>query len=437
MTENVPFGHAMRRIYFGFDPEHTPLNHGSFGTYPAPVRQRLHACQRAAEARPDEFIRYEGPRELNRSREAIASFVNINPDEVVLIPNATTGVNIVLRSLRFEKGDVIVYFSTVYGACEKTVDYLHESSGVEGEKIQLQYPVSDDVVVNLFEEKLQSVRRGGRVARVAMFDTVSSLPGVRVPWERLVQSCKDNGVLSLVDGAHGIGHISLQHLGKADPDFFVSNCHKWLFVPRACAIFYVPLRNQHLIRSSLPTSHGFKSLPVAGQPEIFNPVPSSSQNDFVAMFEFTATIDNSPYLCIEEALKFRREICGGEEKIMKYCSELAREGGKRAAAILGTEVMGNDEETCFTNIKLPLPIGDGAGEIKTSDIHLARDWIVNCFVQDHNTFIGTYIHANSLWIRISGQIYLELEDIVWAAELLEKLCQRALTGEYLNRKPQH
>lgn len=155
------------------------------------------------------------------------------------------------------------------------------------------------------------------------------------------------------------------------------------------------------------------------------------------MFEFTATIDFSPYLCIEEALKFRREICGGEEKIMEYCSKLAREGGKRAAAILETELMGNDEDTCFTNVKLPLPIGDGAGEIKTSDVDLARDWIVNCLVQDHKTYIATFTHANSIWIRISGQIYLELEDIVWGAELLETLCKRALTGEYLDRKPQH
>lgn len=226
MTEYVPFGQAMRKSYFGFDPEYVPLNHGSFGTYPTPVRQRLHACQRAAEARPDEFMRYEVARELDRSRKAIASFVNVNADEVVLIPNATTGVNIVLRSLRFEKGDVLVYFSTIYGACEKTVDYLYELSGVEGEKIQLQYPVSDEVVVKRFEEKLQSVRSEGRVARVAIFDTVSSHPGVRMPWERLVQSCKANGVLSLIDGAHGIGHISLKHLGKVDPDFFVSNCHK-------------------------------------------------------------------------------------------------------------------------------------------------------------------------------------------------------------------
>lgn len=226
MTEPILFGHAMRNAYFNFDPDYTPLNHGAFGTYPTPVGQRLHAWQRAAEARPDEFIRYDIPVELDRSRKAIASFLNIDADAVVFVPNTTTGVNIVLRSLRYEKGDVLVYFSTIYSACEKTVEYLNESTDVESEKIELQYPIADDEVIKRFEEKLQSVKSGGRVTRVAIFDTISSLPGVRVPWERLVQSCQANGVLSLVDGAHGIGHISLQHLGKVDPDFFISNCHK-------------------------------------------------------------------------------------------------------------------------------------------------------------------------------------------------------------------
>ncbi len=43
---------------------------------------------------------------------------------------------------------------------------------------------------------------------------------VRVPFERLVEECRNYGILSLVDGAHGIGHVPLD-LGKLDADFFV------------------------------------------------------------------------------------------------------------------------------------------------------------------------------------------------------------------------
>ncbi|KAL8793703.1 MAG: hypothetical protein Q9182_007654 [Xanthomendoza sp. 2 TL-2023] len=218
------FGHAMRS-HFQFDPSYIPLNHGAFGTYPKPVKDRLHYYQNLSESRPDDFFRFRLAQFLDPARGAIADFLGVDTGECVFLPNATTGINTVLRSLVFQKGDVIVHFSTIYGACEKTVEYLKETTPVDSAQIPLNYPIGDDDVVFRFQDKIRTLKTEGRRARVAIFDTVSSLPGVRVPWERLVEACRDEGTLSLVDGAHGIGHIQL-HLGKVQPDFFVSNCHK-------------------------------------------------------------------------------------------------------------------------------------------------------------------------------------------------------------------
>lgn len=60
-----------------------------------------------------------------------------------------------------------------------------------------------------------------------MFDTVLTFPGVRFPWEALVEACKKLQILSLIDGGNGIGHIDLRHLGRVGPDFFTSNCYKY------------------------------------------------------------------------------------------------------------------------------------------------------------------------------------------------------------------
>ena len=207
-------------------PTYTPLNHGSFGTYPKSVQERLRECQALSEARPDNFQRYDFPVMLDKSRDAMASYLNVPVDEIVFVPNATTAINVVLQNLQYEKGEVILHMSTLYASVAKMLEYIHETRGVESLNVPVDYPLEDDVLVSKFKRAVESINSTeGRKVRVAIFDTVSSLPGTRVPWERLVEVCRDQGILSLVDGAHGVGQMDLG-LSKVQPDFFTSNCHK-------------------------------------------------------------------------------------------------------------------------------------------------------------------------------------------------------------------
>lgn len=220
-----PFGRQMRDKHFLFAPTYTPLNHGSFGTYPKSVQKRFHEVQALSEARPDTFVRYQYPAMLDESRAAMANFLGLPVDEVVFVPNATTAINVVLRSLRFEKGDVILHLNSVCGSVEKTIEYLHETTEVDRIGVPIEYPIDDEMLVSRFQQTIKEAKKGGKNVRIAIFDTISSLPGVRVPWERLVEVCREEGVLSMIDGAHGVGHIALD-LPNVQPDFFTSNCHK-------------------------------------------------------------------------------------------------------------------------------------------------------------------------------------------------------------------
>ena len=171
-------------------------------------------------------------------------------------------------------------------------------------------------------------------------------------------------------------------------------------------------------------------------------VPSdgaSKKSNFEILFQFVATMDSSPYLCIEEALKFREEVCGGEERIMKHCVDLSNAAGKLAAEILRTEVMENGDKTLtrcsFVNVKLPLTIGDGDGKIPELDASTVVVWLVASLAKETDTYAPCFLHAGSFWTRLSGQIYLELDDYARGARALARLCDRAKKREYLQERP--
>jgi hercynylcysteine S-oxide lyase len=51
-----------------------------------------------------------------------------------------------------------------------------------------------------------------------------------------------------------IGQIPL-NLRETDPDFFISNCHKWMYTVRGSSILYVAKRNQRHIHPAITSEH--------------------------------------------------------------------------------------------------------------------------------------------------------------------------------------
>jgi selenocysteine lyase/cysteine desulfurase len=378
--------------------------------------------------------------------------------------------------------DEILHFSTIYGGIGKTVDYVVDSTygRVSSRSIELTYPISDDAIIANFRRVVQESRQLNMRPRAAVFDVVSSVPGVCFPYEAMVSVCRELGILSVVDGAQGIGMLGLD-LTALDPDFFVSNCHKWLLVPRGCAVFYVPRRNQHLIRSTVPTSHGYVPLP--GAAPRTNPLPPSAKSVFVNAFEYVGTLDNSPYLCVKDALEFREKVLGGEARIQQYMRSLATEGGATVSKKLRTWVLGHGHgqgdslrHCAMVNVAMPLvvmqdkvqgspnpvdrtdetqagraaaqeaaaqlnPAGPDAKQprmqrraediaIPPEDAQRAWSWMTKALVDDYQTFIPLFYHDGRFWARLSAQVYLDMDDFEWAGDTLKLLCERVGRREY-------
>ncbi|KAL4803507.1 pyridoxal phosphate-dependent transferase [Aspergillus unguis] len=448
----TPFGDSMKS-HFLIDPNYRNLNHGSFGTYPREVLQAQQSFQKTLESAPDIYIRYTQPPLLDASRVALAALLKVPVSETVLVKNATTGVNTVLHNLAFTKtlgpNDVIIYFDTVYGAVERALLALKESIGVQLRKVKYVFPLEKGEMVRRFQSVIEDVKRQGFVPKLAIFETVISNPGMRFPFEDVTRVCKEEGLLSLIDGAHGVGMIDLD-LGKLGCDFLTSNCHKWLYTPRSCAVLYVPTRNQHLIRTSLPTSWGF--VPAAAPPQ-----PTSSQgmqggdadedelppsvlptdsdkSSFVTLFEFTGTTDDSAYACVPAAMKFRREVCGDEKDIYAYLNDLAGVAGEVVADALGTDVLRAEKGQAgglgcsMVNVRLPIFISDHVPEKKEKGVIYVRSenvsslahWI-HAQLVEKGTFVPCFQHGQWFFTRLSAQVYLEKSDFVWLGGVLKEI----------------
>ncbi|KAM0283985.1 hypothetical protein ACHAQH_002180 [Verticillium albo-atrum] len=422
----VEFGPALLKDFL-IDPEYRNLNHGSFGTYPKAVQEKRLEYLTRAEAQPDIFLRHQYPAILDESRAALAEHLNAPVETLILTANATTALNIIIRNFTWadDGKDEVISFSTIYGACEKTVDYLVDTNPgrLSSRVIPLTYPIEDDAVVDLFRAAVEESRSEGKRPRVAIYDVVTSQPGVRFPFEAVTKACRELGVVSLVDGAQGIGMVPID-LGAIDPDYFLSNCHKWLHVPRGCAVVYVPVRNHAQMTSTLPTSHSYV---VRTGPNASTQAAEFDPKAFAARFSFIGAWENSPYCCVKDAVKWRKEVLGGEQRIVEYLWKLAKEGGKRTADVLGTEVLDNAAGTltncAMVNVFLPI-------EPPAEDEAKVAAFITTVLREEYKTFIPVGVHGGRWYARISAQVYLGVEDFVWAGETLKAVCEKIGKGEY-------
>uniref|UniRef100_UPI003467EE8D Aminotransferase, class V/Cysteine desulfurase n=1 Tax=Penicillium expansum TaxID=27334 RepID=UPI003467EE8D len=446
----TPFGKPMLK-HFCMNPEYRNLNAATCGSWPKTVRDQWRRYLDDLEAQPDYFSEVKQGPVIQEARREVAQLLHARVSECVFISNATTGIYTVLHNIPFDKDDVIITFSTTYGAIDNAIASMAETQPFQTRKVTVDLPMRGEDIVARFEGMVAQIKAEGLHPRLAVLETIVSIPAIRMPFESLVQACQREGVLSLVDGAHSIGQFSL-NLEVLQPDFFIMDCHKWLFVPRPCAALYVPERNQHYIRSTIPPSFGF--IPRDGKPAL--PLWSkqsgggssgSTATDFETIFANVATQDNMPHMCIPTALKFRREVCGGEEAIYQYLRVLAKEGGDRVAAILGTEVLDekpageyksqrtpSEMRDCgIATVRLPLAVssslkppphsGTPYSPLSDEEVGPAVHYLSMTLAETHKTWLYLIDHGGYIWVRLCAQIYLDTSDFEWIGNVLKEICE--------------
>ncbi len=162
--------------FWSLDPTVTFLNHGSFGACPLPVLAAQQRLRAQLEGEPLRFFMREFEQLLDEARSQLATFVGVEPDDLVFVPNATTGVNTVLRSLQFESDDELLTTNHEYNACRNALDFVSARTGGQVVVAKIPFPInSPEQVVEAVLERV-SPR-----TRLALLDHVTSQTGLIFP----------------------------------------------------------------------------------------------------------------------------------------------------------------------------------------------------------------------------------------------------------------
>jgi isopenicillin-N epimerase len=361
-------GSEALRAEWGLDPAVDYLNHGSFGATPRSVLAVQTALREEMERGPVQFLARELPARLDAVRARLAAFLDADASGLVLVPNATHGVQGALDAIAWQPGDEVVHCDHGYGAVKQALCRLNHRYDVRQVQAIVPFPIErPEQVVEAFAAAI------GPRTKLVIVDHITSATALVLPAAELVALCRARGVPVLVDGAHAPGLLPLS-IAQLDPDFYTGNLHKWVCAPKGAAVLWVHPSWRERAHPAV-TSHGYGLGPAAE-------------------FEWTGTFDPTAWLAVPAAID---KLEGFGLAAMRASNHgLAQEGRERLAHALGTRLPHPDNPAWYgpmAAVQVPWARGED-GPALTARLHA-----------EHRIEVPFTRYDSRCFVRISAQLY--------------------------------
>jgi isopenicillin-N epimerase len=257
--------------------------------------------QRTLESQPTAFLGRLITKHLEHARNVLGEYVYAAPDDLVYFPNPTTAVNMVARSIPLGAGDEVLASNHEYGAMDRTWRFYARRKGFTYINHPISVPVrgADDFVNKFWQGVTERTK-------VIFLSHITSPTGIIFPIKEICRLARKAGIVTIIDGAHGPGQISL-NLGDLGADIYAGALHKWLCAPKGAAFLYANKTVQPWL-DPIVISWGYESTQPSG-------------STFIDYHEWQGTRDMSSFLSVPAAIKFQNDHHW--ETVRVACHQLA------------------------------------------------------------------------------------------------------------------
>ena len=173
----------------------------------------------------------------------LARMFGAEADEMVLTRNASEALHLQTIGLELNPGDEVIITTQEHPAGHRPWMFRKERDGIVVKEVFIPSPLeSGDDVVNRLEAAVT------RKTKALSFCHITR-GGHRYPVKKLAAMARDQGLLTLVDGAQAAGQfpINLHDLGC---DAYTVSLHKWILAPAGTGFLYVRKDARDRIRSA-------------------------------------------------------------------------------------------------------------------------------------------------------------------------------------------
>jgi isopenicillin-N epimerase len=266
------------RAQFLMPSEVTVLNAANLCPSPARVMETVSEYTHRLDSQPVPSFRSEIGAAKERTRELLATFLRVRPEEILITRNTSEANNWVSTGLDLGAGDEVLIFSDNHPSNNQAWKQKGERFGYTVVEVEQVNPNPGfEYYVEAFERAITPR------TRVVTFMQHSNTAGDVFPAKELCAMARDRGIISMVDGAQSFGLMDVD-LSDWRPDFFTGSAHKWPCGPKETGVLYV---NERMHDRFWPTMYSAYT----GRTGLSRTHEGLGQRDTPALYAFGEQID--------------------------------------------------------------------------------------------------------------------------------------------------